>query len=178
MPQSPFLLLLTFKAHARHFPLAEGDREADDPEHARHRTNILSSVTNTDDFSSFSLQTCTVPLYDSLALSSPSSRAVLPLQPGFPSPSTAALPLNPSFLTPPRTGTLGSASPLPPASGSASTCPVIPIPEGLSLPQPLRSSALPARGTGGLSPLGRFSSARHVWVLCPAPTSFPHASSR
>lgn len=109
-----------------------------------------------------------------IALLSPLPAAALCCRCSPDSPSTAALPLNPSFLTPPRTATLGSASPLPPASGSAPTCPAIPIPEGLSL----RSSARPARGTAGLSPLGRFSSARHVWVLCPAPTSFPHASSR
>lgn len=90
------------------------------------------------------------------------------------SPSTAALPLNPSFLTPPRTGTLGSASPLLPPV--ALLLPALPSP----FPRDSPSAPVPALpgARGGLSPLGRFSSAQHVWVLCPAPTSFPHASSR
>lgn len=156
-PSPPFWLLLPFKAHTRHFPLAEGDREADGnrAEGAGEWANISSPISNTEHFSfSFfppDMYSCLCMIH----LVSPLPAAV-PLcchcSPVSRLRSTAALPLNDSFLTPPRTGKQESPSPLSPASGSASTCPPIPvlIPMGCPLPRPLcplRSHPLAAQGT-------------------------------
>lgn len=185
VPPALCWLLLPCKAHRRHLPLPEGGKEAAGREQSARGTGQtpprLSAAPSISLFP-FPPRHVQLSLYDSPALSSPSSRGVaLRLQSVSRLPSTAALPSNPSFLTPPRTGK--QDSPQPPASGLAPTCPPSPAP----LPQDAHSHgpAVPplpsppaARGScRGVSPLGRFSSARHVWVLCPALTSSPHASS-
>lgn len=167
-------LLLPFKAQPRHFPLAKGDRETDGTEQSAQRTgqtaphpSVIPSISLV-----FSHRHVQLSLCDSLGVSSPSSRTlVLSLQPSFPSPQhscSAFHRLFPHACLHRQTGLLRLC--LPPEDPCA--LPRRPHPRGTLLPSPLSP-----RCPGGLSPLGRFSSARHVWVLCPAPTSSPHASS-
>lgn len=64
MLQSPFRLLLPFEAHARHFPPAKGDGEADGTEQSAQGTGQTSPrpsvIPSMSLFFFFSLQTCTV----------------------------------------------------------------------------------------------------------------------
>jgi len=175
MPQSPFLAAPALWGHARHSPAAQGG-SWHGAERAGDWAKIPSPISDTGHFSVafFPSQTCTVVSVGPTR----SSRAAAPSCcrcSAVPVPPARLLCRDGSFLAPPRAGRQGSASPpLPPALPS-------PSPSRRAArshrPRPLRPRPPAARG-GGVSPLGRFSSARHVWVLCPAPTSSPHASSR
>lgn len=152
MLQSPFWLLLPFKAHARHFPPAKGDREADGMEQSVQGTGQTSPCPS--EIPSISLFLFFFPqlsLNDSLGLSSLSSRTVvLPLQPGFPSPehSCSAFKRLLSHASPHRQTGLSFAS----ASRQRLRfyLPSRAHPRGMpapTAPLPLRSRPLAARGT-------------------------------
>lgn len=161
--RAPFWLLLPSEAHVSRFPPAKGGREADGREQSARGTGQTSPCPS--GALSISLSPSPPPrprhahlsLYDSLGLSqqpSPLRSRCRPL------PGTAALPSN--------------ASP----SGQAGLCLASASLQPLLFHLPCLPALALAPGCPGLSPLGRFSSAPHVWVLCPAPTSSPHAWSR